>query len=234
MGSYTKISLIIILFQKNLRSIEWFEPENNRTTVNVLIPNQIHSLSQLPTKQTMILPKEILSQILSYGSNDYLFTGTVCKDWHEATGSERYTSIENSTTSLALAKEIDVKEEDQVYPMVFLLAMSSHGSCIDALKVLKDMGYNLHGRHSFYLAARVGNLDVLKWLKEIGCPMCAKTFREAVSQGSLENMKWIRENESPYRKCNNISVGIIGGNVEENTNWLEENGYKIIPDYKMT
>jgi hypothetical protein len=38
------------------------------------------------------------------------------------------------------------------------------------------------------------DIDVMKWLREIGCPWDEVTFWRAAQQGNLENMKWLEEN----------------------------------------
>ena len=42
------------------------------------------------------------------------------------------------------------------------------------------------------------SIDVLKWMKENGCPLNEWTFKYAAQNGNLENMKWLKENGCPY------------------------------------
>ncbi len=43
-------------------------------------------------------------------------------------------------------------------------------------------------------AAKKGNLENMKWLKENGCPWNKWTFISAVENGNQENIKWLKEN----------------------------------------
>ncbi len=75
---------------------------------------------------------------------------------------------------------------------------------------------------TFGYAAENGNLDVMKWLKENGCPWDENTFKYAVVHGNLENMKWLKENGCPWDEYT-FANAIINGNFE-NIKWLEDNG----------
>jgi hypothetical protein len=43
-----------------------------------------------------------------------------------------------------------------------------------------------------------GHLEVLKWLREIGCPWDEKTCSHAAEGGHLEVLKWLREIGCPW------------------------------------
>ncbi len=53
---------------------------------------------------------------------------------------------------------------------------------------------------TFAFAARNGNLENMKWLKENGFHNDTWTFGWAAENGNLENMKWLKENGLPYNE----------------------------------
>jgi len=48
--------------------------------------------------------------------------------------------------------------------------------------------------HHFLLAVSNGNLDNMKWLKRNGYPCNTWTFKAATINGNLDNIKWLKEN----------------------------------------
>ena len=48
---------------------------------------------------------------------------------------------------------------------------------------------------SFNGIVKIGNLDIMKWLKNHGCTWDSNTFTCAAEFGNLEKMKWILENK---------------------------------------
>ena len=54
----------------------------------------------------------------------------------------------------------------------------------------------MDSRTSVY-AAENGHLEVLKWLRENGCPWNEWTCKNAAGNGHLEILKWARENGCP-------------------------------------
>jgi hypothetical protein len=57
------------------------------------------------------------------------------------------------------------------------------------------------------LAATLGSLPLLKWLKEMNCPWDAFTSSCAAQGGHFEVLKWLRENGCPWNEdtCSNGS-----------------------------
>jgi len=48
--------------------------------------------------------------------------------------------------------------------------------------------------------AENGNLNILKWVRENGCPWNSSTCIKAASGGHLEILKWAHENGCPWDK----------------------------------
>ena len=70
-------------------------------------------------------------------------------------------------------------------------------------------------------AARRGHLEVLKWVRENGCPWDEKTCSWAAKGGHLATLKWARENGCPWDEetCANLAEG---GHLET-LKWAHEN-----------
>jgi len=77
------------------------------------------------------------------------------------------------------------------------------------------------GRGMTAKAASLGNLSLLKWLRENGCQWDTKCFRSA--EGNLEVMKWLKENKCPRDLFENCFMSGQNGNVEA-LEWARENG----------
>jgi len=71
--------------------------------------------------------------------------------------------------------------------------------------------------------ARAGNLEVLQWAREHGCPLRAGTCRAAAECGHLEVLKWAREQDCQMNEATCRSAA--GGGQLEVLMWLREHGY---------
>jgi hypothetical protein len=71
-------------------------------------------------------------------------------------------------------------------------------------------------------AARGGQLEVLKWLREDDCPWDKYTCSAAADGGHLEILQWARENGCPWNEWT-CAYAAEGGHLET-LKWLRENG----------
>jgi hypothetical protein len=53
-------------------------------------------------------------------------------------------------------------------------------------------------KHTCERAARYAHLEVLKWLKDQGCPWGPYTFSSAIRSGDREVLTWVREQGCPW------------------------------------
>ena len=71
----------------------------------------------------------------------------------------------------------------------------------ETLKRTRELQSNYINKVTMYdsirEAAKYGNLENMKWLKEQGCPWDSYTFKYAARNGNLENMKWLKEQGCP-------------------------------------
>ena len=71
-------------------------------------------------------------------------------------------------------------------------------------------------------AAKGGHLEVLKWLRENGCPWDEETCRYAAYGGHFEVLKWARANDCPWDKTT-CTRAAEGGQLEV-LKWARANG----------
>jgi hypothetical protein len=91
---------------------------------------------------------------------------------------------------------------------------------LEIMKYLKDIGCSFSD-NTFSSVASTGNLKIMKWLKENGCFFGDRTFHSAASNGNLENMKWLKENGCSF-SFGTFSMAVSYGDLET-LNWLKEN-----------
>jgi hypothetical protein len=53
---------------------------------------------------------------------------------------------------------------------------------------------------AFCCAVRRGDMKILRWLKEQGCPWNARVFTVAIEKGDREIIRWLYEEECPIDK----------------------------------
>ena len=71
-------------------------------------------------------------------------------------------------------------------------------------------------------AAKGGHLEVLKWLRENGCPWDEETCRYAAYGGHFEVLKWARANDCPWNEYT-CAYAAKGGHLEV-LKWAREKG----------
>eukprot|EP00903_Cladosiphon_okamuranus_P008305 g7989.t3 len=71
-------------------------------------------------------------------------------------------------------------------------------------------------------AAERGHLDVLQWARENGCPWDKRTCARAALKGHLDVLKWARENGCPWDKYTCLNAA-AGGHLDL-LKWARDNG----------
>lgn len=86
-----------------------------------------------------------------------------------------------------------------------------------------DVMTRIYGKTSWDVAARLGNLNWMKYLSREdleGCTM--KTMRIAAAFGNLEIVKWLHENRGEGCMIDSMTIAAINGHLEV-VKWLHEN-----------
>jgi hypothetical protein len=145
----------------------------------------------------VLLTRDLMREILGYVTGSYLYTGTISRLWRRLYGESRHTTVSEGVASVSRAEEIKFyRISDKMFN-----AAARNGR-LDVMKVLKTKTRACRygcpwSPGTFENAARIGNLDNMKWLKANGCPWDSRTFDAAAKKGDLDNTKWLERNGCP-------------------------------------
>ncbi len=105
---------------------------------------------------------------------------------------ERY-CVEKFTLELCHDKYFEmIPERHIIADNIILIHALASFNCLPLLKLAKENGCNL-----FYVckhAAFNGNIEILKWAKEIGCELTPQYIIYTIENGHLDALKWIQSN----------------------------------------
>jgi hypothetical protein len=103
-----------------------------------------------------------------------------------------------------------------------VFASAAEGGNLEIVKLLREKGCPWDV-FTCADAAKGGHLEVLKWLHGEGCPWDNRTSFKAAAYGHLELLKWVRENACPvdWFIC---AIAVRHGQVEV-LRWAREEGY---------
>lgn len=94
---------------------------------------------------------------------------------------------------------------------VFSLYAAARAGDLPIIQLLLDRGAGSRGLDSKLTgcAARGGHLEVLKWLREKGCPWDEEVCAAAARGGHIETLRYLRDNGCPWDEgtCNLAAVG---------------------------
>ena len=92
---------------------------------------------------------------------------------------------------------------------------------LEELKLLREND-TPWDRDTCWAAAKGGHLKVLQWLRTNNCPWDEETCRAAASGGHLEVLQWARANGCPWNEWT-CSIAANGGHLEV-LQWARANG----------
>ena len=94
--------------------------------------------------------------------------------------------------------------------------------CLSALKRLQRRGCLSHREYLCEAAARGGNLEALKLLRDKDTPWDAETCAGAAQSGHLEVLQWLRANGCPWKE-RTCGQAAMNGHLEV-LQWARANG----------
>lgn len=120
-----------------------------------------------------------------------------------------------------------LKKNSQVESALVWQAAARFGY-LNVLRWIHADGYSNFTAITIIMAARSGSSDVVKWLRENGCPWNVATTESAACSGNVELLEWLVTNGCPidYDRCAYFASET--GSLEI-LQWLDRNGYKITP-----
>ncbi|CAN0225223.1 unnamed protein product [Hapterophycus canaliculatus] len=153
----------------------------------------------------VLLEGRVVTKVISYIINEYLYTGTVCRSWRE--------NVKPVYTDLAVAFEstsrIQEAVENGIYCQCPRQAGENEPSCdflmeyaeiVDAdvavFKKIHDMGYDW-GDFTMQNAAIGHKIDIVKFMHQHGCPLNNSVLFNAANSNCLELVEYLAEHECP-------------------------------------
>ena len=103
----------------------------------------------------------------------------------------------------------------------YLCEAAARGGNLEALKLLRDKDTPWDAE-TCAGAAQSGHLEVLQWLRANGCPWKERTCGQAAMNGHLEVLQWARANGCPWDEST-CSAAALGGHLEV-LQWARANG----------
>lgn len=151
----------------------------------------------------VLLEGRVCTNILSYSSLEYLFTGTVCRAWKENTKSI-CTDIAAAFESPSRIKEAvdngvccQCADRDDGSSCDFLM---EYAEIVDAdvavFKTIHEMGYGW-GEFTMQNAAIGHKIDIVMFMFEHGCPLNSSVLFNAVNNNCLELVQYLAGHKCP-------------------------------------
>ena len=103
----------------------------------------------------------------------------------------------------------------------FLCQAAARSGQLEELKALREND-TPWDTDTCWRAAAGGHLEVMQWARENGCPWNAETCTSAAQGGHLEVLQWARANDCPWNE-GMFLVAATGGQLEV-LQWLRTNG----------
>ena len=177
----------------------------------------------MPHQHTQMDPN-VVSHVLSFCDNAFLFVATVSREWKQAYGANRKTSIPQAVASLSRVAS--------VLPTLRLDASMNnaafyHASKIGNICVLDQLLANK--RPVALYACTTGavhgeNLRALSWAVSNGFPLDRFVCHSAATTGNLCILKWAVNNGCPWDPAQCSVVSRHGGHFSVQR-WIDSVGF---------
>lgn len=144
-----------------------------------------------------------------------------------------YTTLFNVATKQGYLSQLKWAKE-LLFPLqISLTAKAAKWKQPEVLKWLVQSAFpKINPRAICNFAARTGQLDLLKSLREIDCPMYASICEPAASEGKLEVLKWLHAQGFALTKT--TFANAIDSGDEKVLEWLCEQGCPYDVDAKRS
>lgn len=151
----------------------------------------------------VLLEGHVCTNILSYSSFEYLFTGTVCRAWKENAKSV-HTDVAAAFESPSRIKEAVengiscqcTDKRDKPTCDFFMEYAEVVDADVSVFRTLHELGYGW-GDFTMQNAAIGHKLEIIKFMFEHGCPLNTSVLFNAVKANSLEIVRFLAKNNCP-------------------------------------
>lgn len=152
-------------------------------------------------------------------ADGYLFVALVCRAWLRSWGGRpRETRPIAESTTISQLREAS----DNDLPLYDLCSSSAALDRRDLVYYSRLLGSPW--TNSLAQAATQNDLSLIKYLREIGCPMSPNTFEVACFNGDTGVMKYLMQSGCPSGKC--VEYAASSANIAT-LEWLKNNGCRL-------
>ena len=164
----------------------------------------------------------ILRRILSFLPNTFRYTAAVNKKFQAI-----YAAIHDDSKITTFENAIQTVGTVRIYladggDAATVASLAARGGKLDVLNAIHSEGHEITGLHLCHEAAKEGHLEILQWLRSIGCNWNSNTCSAAALNGHLEVLKWARANGCNWNS-GTCSHAAAGGHFEV-LQWAQDNG----------
>jgi len=117
---------------------------------------------------------------------------------------------------------VEAHPNDVLSRSEFITLCAAEGGHLHVLKRLREKGVPLALPEVFSISLQNGQLEVAKWLREIGMELGPYAIDEAAGSGDLETLKWVREHGCQWSSSTFGWAASNGG--WDVLKWLREQG----------
>ena len=180
-------------------------------------------MKNLKQMSKVLLVDRVSACIIDFSeAENFLFLALVCRQWLRSWG-ERVRETRPITASRTIAQLCEASEND--LPLYDLCSRSAALRRRDLLYYGKILGSPWG--NSMPNAAALNDLDMVKFMRKIGCPMDSNTFEVMCFNGNIEAMKYLMQSGCPTGRC--VVYAASSANLEALT-WLKDNGCRLEAD----
>jgi len=198
----------------------------------------------LGVKQQVNLPDDILLQVLGkLPQNDVFAFAMVCKQFRDVqkvftrskpfrtSAQQLVRDVERGNTVLSRDRikfsYVDITKKRRDSKRQFVVQMAAAHGYTDTLQWLKDNRCPMYRTSSFiYIgAARLGQLEAIKWLRNEGCKWDRSAYTFAAMGGHLNVMKYLRSQRCPWSE--DACFEAVGGGHLHVLRWAYDSGLRF-------
>ena len=166
--------------------------------------------------------EDIIRRVLSLLPNTFRFTAAVNKQFQTVYAAihddSKITTFENAIQTIGTVRIYLADGADAAT----VASLATRGGKLDILKAIHSEGHEITGRNLCRDAAERGYLEILQWLRSIGCFWNSNTCSSAAQRGHLEVLQWARANGCDWASgtCSSAAGGGHLGVLQ----WARANG----------
>lgn len=177
----------------------------------------------VPSSSDVLLVDGVSVIIIDYAEDEkIIFIATVCKQWRRSWGQRplKTNAITTSTSESHLKESV---ESD-----VSLYRLCSYSAALERKYLIEASGkLGAPWINAMPQAAKLNNLSLVKFMRQLGCPMSANVLEVFSYKGNLEAMQYLIQSGCPHGRC--LAYAAATANLRT-LRWLRNNGTPLDTD----